>query len=71
MSASMLESLRQASDPHTIYADFESRGYCVVTVSKDSVVGQFRAVDTKKAHSPAHNLAKFKVEAGTPELQQI
>ena len=27
--------------------------------------------DTQQAHSPAHNLAKFKVEAGTPELQQI
>ena len=58
-------------DPHTIYADFESRGYCVVTVSGDSVVGQFRAADTQQAHSPAHDLAKFKVEAGTPQLQQL
>ncbi len=69
--ASALEALRQASDPHTIYADFESRGYCVVTVSKDSVVGRFRAVGTQQAHSPAHDLASFKVEAGTPQLHQL
>jgi alkaline phosphatase D len=71
-SPAVLEALRGLYDPHTIFADFESRGYCVVTVSKDSVVGEFRAVGTtQQPHSPAHSLAKFKVESGTPELNQI
>lgn len=69
--AATLEGLRQAADPHTIYADFESRGYCVVSVTKDDVVGEFKRVDTMTAHSPATSLAKFKVDDGSTTLQQI
>ena len=63
--------MRQASDPHTIYADFERRGYCVVTVSKDELLGEFKAVNTKSPTSQPSSLAKFKVEAGTPTLHQV
>jgi alkaline phosphatase D len=69
--ASTLEAIRQASDPHTIYADFERRGYCVVTVSNDELLGEFKAVNTKSPTSQPSSLAKFKVEAGTPTLHQV
>ena len=40
--ASTLDALRKASDPHTIYAEFERRGYCVVDVTKDELLGSSR-----------------------------
>lgn len=70
--AATLEALRQAADPHTIYADFEHRGYCVVTASQDQLIGEFKAVNsTQTKTSTAFSLAKFKVEPGTPTLQQV
>ncbi len=70
--AATLEALRQASDPHTIYADFEHRGYCVVTASKDQLVGEFKAVHTTQTPTSApYSLAKFKVERGATTLQQV
>jgi alkaline phosphatase D len=72
LPAATLEALRQASDPHTIYADFERRGYCVATVSQDELIGEFKAVNsTQTKTSPAFSLAKFKVESGTPSIEQI
>ena len=71
ISPATLEALRQASDPHTIYADFEHRGYCVVTVKSDEVLGEFKSTNTQSPTSPTTSLAKFKVEAGTPTLQQV
>jgi alkaline phosphatase D len=70
--AATLEALREASDPHTIYADFEHRGYGVITISQDEVIGEFKAVNsTQTRTSTPVTLAKFKVESGTPTLQQI
>jgi alkaline phosphatase D len=67
-----LDSLRKASDPHVIYADFEKRGYCVVTASKDKLVGEFKAVsDAKVPNGTVSSLAKFQVDAGKPELHQL
>lgn len=70
--AATLEALRQSSDPHTIYADFEKRGYCVVTVKKNELDGEFKAVGTtQQPGSPASSLAKFRVKAGTPKIEKV
>ncbi len=70
-SPATLEALRKAFDKHTIYADFESRGYCIVEVSKDELTGEFKKVNTQSKHSPATSLAKFKVDSGSTTLQQL
>ncbi len=69
--ASTLEAIRKSSDKHTIYANFERRGYCVVTASNDELVGEFKAVNTKAPTSQPTSLAKFKVKAGTTTLHQV
>ena len=43
--SSTLQGLRVANDPHVKFADFDRRGYGVVTVSKSKLVGEFFAVD--------------------------
>ena len=71
-SPATLEVLRLASDPHTIYADFEHRGYCVVEVSKDELTGEFKAMDTTQTkNGNLMSLAKFKVDSGSTTLEQI
>lgn len=69
--ASALQALRLASDPHIVYADFEHHGYCVVTVTKNELLGEFKTADTTKPRSAATTLAKFKVESGMPKLHQV
>jgi alkaline phosphatase D len=70
--ATTLEALRQASDPHTIYADFEHRGYCIVEVSKDELTGEFKAMDTTQTkNGNLMSLAKFKVDSGSTTLEQL
>lgn len=72
LPASTLDSLRKASDPHVIYADFEKRGYCVVTASKDKLVGEFKGVsDAKVPNGTVSTIAKFQVDSGTPQLHQV
>jgi phosphodiesterase/alkaline phosphatase D-like protein len=67
-----LESLRTASDPHITYADFDHRGYCVVTATKDNLIGEFKAVsDAKVPNGTVSSLAKFQVDSGKPKLQKI
>jgi alkaline phosphatase D len=68
---STLETIRQAADPHTIYADFEHRGYCVVDVSKDELTGTFKQVDALHKNKKPKTLAKFAVESGDPTLNQV
>jgi alkaline phosphatase D len=66
-----LQSLRQASDPHVIFADFDKRGYCVVNVGKDELTGEFKAVsDAKVPNGNVSSLAKFRVKSGDPTLHQ-
>ncbi len=70
--AATLEALRQSSDPHVIYAEFERRGYCVVTVKKEELLGEFKAVSTtQQPSSPATSLAKFQVKSGTPKIEKV
>lgn len=67
-----LDSLRQTSDPHVIFADFDHRGYCVVTADKDKLVGEFKAVsDAKVPNGTVSTLAKFQVDSGKPKLNKI
>jgi phosphodiesterase/alkaline phosphatase D-like protein len=67
-----LEALRQSADPHVTFADFDHRGYCVVTADKDKLVGEFKAVsDAKVPNGTVSSLAKFQVDSGTPKLQKI
>jgi phosphodiesterase/alkaline phosphatase D-like protein len=70
--SSTLQSLRQASDPHVEYADFDHRGYCVVTADKDNLIGEFKAVsDGKVPNGTVSSLAKFQVDSGKPKLNQV
>jgi alkaline phosphatase D len=70
--SSTLDSLRRASDPHVTYAEFDHRGYCVITVDKNKLVGEFKAVsDAKVPNGTVSSLAKFQVDSGTPELHQL
>jgi alkaline phosphatase D len=67
-----LESLRQASNPHTTFAEFDHRGYCVVTADKDKLIGEFKQVsDAKVPNGTISTLAKFQVDSGTPKLRKI
>jgi alkaline phosphatase D len=67
-----LEALRQSADPHVTFADFDHRGYCVVTADKDKLVGEFKAVsDAKVPNGTVSSLAKFQVDSGKPELHKI
>ncbi len=70
--AATLDGIRRASDPHVIYAEFETRGYCVVDVSEDELTGTFRGISsTQSKDGTVSDLAKFKVESGSKQLQQI
>lgn len=67
-----LETIRQAADPHVTYAEFDHRGYAVVEVSKDKLVGTFRGITTTLNKSgDAYDLAKFQVDSGDPTVHQI
>src|SRR3954452_4124035 len=49
--SSVLESVRQSSNPHTIYADFDHRGYCMVDVTKNELRGEFKGVSDAKSRN--------------------
>jgi alkaline phosphatase D len=67
-----LEALRKAADPHTIYADFVKKGYCVVTVNSHELIGEFKAAATTQTPtSPTSTIARFRVANGVPKIQQI
>ena len=72
ISSSTLETIRQTSDPHIIYAEFDHRGYVVVTAKENELLGEFKVVDdAKKPHGKVSTLAKFKVDSGTPTIHQV
>src|SRR5262249_53027064 len=58
ISANTLDALRKAADPHVIFADFESKGYCVITASRNQLLGEFKTTNTRQPHSSASSLAK-------------
>lgn len=69
--ATTLDALRKANDPHIVFADFERHGYCVLTVDKTELTGEFRTTDTQKSRGAPSTIATFKVESGTPALHQV
>jgi alkaline phosphatase D len=72
ISSATLETIRQSSDPHIIYAEFDHRGYGVVTAKKDELLGEFKAVNNAKVpNGKVSTLARFKVESGSPVMHQV
>lgn len=71
LPAATLDALRKAADPHIVFADFERHGYCVITVTRDELRGEFKTTDTMRPHSRVSVLAKFTVESGVPKLHQV
>jgi alkaline phosphatase D len=71
ISAATLEALRKAADPHLLFSDFESKGYCVVTVSKHELRGVFKRTNTQQPRGAPRVLARFTVESGVPKLHQV
>ena len=68
ISAATLESIRKSADPHIVFADFERKGYCVITVAKNEVTGEFRTTNILQPHSAPATFATFKVQSGSPAL---
>lgn len=72
LPSSALQAIRQADDPHIKFADFDNRGYCVVTVNQSELIGEFKSVSTtQQPTATPMTLATFKVPSGSPHLQQI
>jgi len=67
-----LLALMPANDPHIKFADFDHRGYGVVTATRNKLVGELKGVETTvEPTSSISTLAKFEVAAGRPELIRI
>ena len=67
-----LADLVSVNDPHIIYADYESRGYGVISLSPSEAICEFKAPETAlQQYSPVSSLAKFRVAAGTTDLERI
>jgi alkaline phosphatase D len=69
--AATLDAIRKAADPHIVFADLTHRGYGVVTVNKNELLGEFKTTDALVPHSEPLTLARFAVESGTPALHQV
>src|SRR3954447_1469260 len=71
LPSSALQSIAASADPHLVYTELDHRGYGVVTVTKNEVKGEFKAVsDAKSKSGTVSSLAKFTVESGKPELHK-
>ncbi len=57
--AATLDQLRQAADPHIVFADFVHHGYCVLDVTRKQVTGRFRSSDTSHPTAKPTTLATF------------
>ncbi len=70
--SSVLDALRVAADPHITYADFDRRGYAVLSVDKDKIKCEYKAVDAlTKGATATTKIAEFQVDSGDPTLHQI
>ena len=69
--SSTLQGFRAAADPHVKFADFDRRGYGVVTVSKSKLVGEFFAVDALTKGAQPAPLATFEIPSGARNLQRV
>jgi len=67
-----LENAITANNPHITYADFDARGYGVVTLSAAEAVCEFKAPETALSeNSPVGLLARLRVAAGTTDVERI
>ena len=72
VDSSVLEALAAANDPHIKYAEFDSRGYAVIDVSKQKVKAEFKAVDALTKNATATTtIGRFEVDAGDPTLHEV
>ena len=71
MPSSTLQGFRATADPHIKYADYDRRGYGVVTVSKSKLVGEFFAVDALTKGAQPAPLATFEIPSGARNLQRV
>ena len=61
-----------AADPHITYADFDRRGYAVLSVDKDKIKCEYKAVDAlTKGATATETIAEFQVDSGDPTLHQV
>jgi alkaline phosphatase D len=66
-----LERAISVSDPHIRYADFDSRGYGVVTLKPNEAICEFKAPATAlKKGSPVSRLARFRVASGSTDVER-
>ena len=63
------EDLRIANDPHVKFADFDRRGFGVVTITKSNLACEFFAVDALTRGAAATPLASFNVPSGARTLE--
>ena len=71
MPSSTLYPLVEPNDPHVKYAEFDARGYAVVTATKKDLTCEFKAVDALTDGSPAALLKSFRVADGVPNVQVL
>ena len=66
--SSTLEALAAANNPHIKYDEYDSRGYGVVTVTKDALVTEFKTVDIQTRGAAPQSLATITVDSGVPAV---
>jgi alkaline phosphatase D len=70
--SSTLQALRTAADPHILFADFDHRGYAVVSMDANQLIGELKSVSTTQAPTATPTtLARFRVANGSRTMQQI
>ena len=65
-----LEAAIVANDPHMIYADFDRRGYGVLTLDKDRATVEYKAADALTEGAPTEPLASFELPVGSLDVQR-
>jgi alkaline phosphatase D len=65
-----LEAAVQAVDPHMVYADFDRRGYGVLTLDAEKATCEFKTADTLSEGGATELLASFEVSAGELDVRR-
>ena len=66
------EEAIRVNNPHMIYADFDMRGYGVLSLYKNRAVCEYKAPATAlEKGSPVKRLAAFEIPAGSTDVEQI
>ncbi len=67
-----IETVLPVADPHIIYADFDRRGYGVLSLNREEARCDFRSPKTvMKKGSQIETIASFRVAAGSTNVEQI